>query len=152
MRARRWVVGLSFLPFLLQLLGWAKTPLGGGLCGAFGFFDPFSAETFYAQFFLLGMALQAAFAFFLILIDLGLLDEESPAVWRANRVGLWLNGAILAFFILTRSVGLPFSTPLGWVWGNTTPLDGVSILMAACSLVLIVLLWSGSPSARPVVR
>jgi len=98
------------------------------------------------------MALQAAFAFFLILIDLGLLDEESPAVRRANRVGLWLNGAILVLFILTRSVGLPFFTPLGWVWGNTTPLDGVSILMAACSLVLIVLLWSGSPSARPVVR
>jgi hypothetical protein len=152
MRARHWIIGLSLLPFLLQLLGWAKTPLGGGLCGAFGSFDPFSAQALYAQFFLFGIALQAGFAFFLILIELGLLAQESPAVRRVYGVGLWLNGAILALFLLTRSVGLPFPTPLGWLRGDSTPLDGVSILMALCSLILMRLLWSGSPSTRPVVR
>lgn len=152
MRARHWIIGLSLLPFLLQLLGWAKTPLGGGLCGAFGSSDPFSAQALYAQFFLFGMALQAGFAFFLILIDLGLLAEDSPAVRRVYGVGLWLNGGILALFVATRSVGLPFPTALGWLRGDPTPLDGVSVLMALCSLVLIGLLWSGSLFSRPVVR
>lgn len=145
MQARRWIIGLSLLPFLLQLLGWAKTPLGGGLCGGFGASDPFSAQALYAQFFLFGMALQAAFAFFLILIELGLMAEESPAVWR---VGLWLNGAILTLFVLTRSVGLPFPTPLGWLRGDAAPLDGVSVLMAACSLALMGLNGCGKITAR----
>ncbi|WP_174720028.1 MULTISPECIES: hypothetical protein [unclassified Meiothermus] len=152
MRARHWIIGLSFLPFLLQLLGWAKTPLGGGLCGALGPLDPFSAQALYAQLFFLGMALQIAFAFFLILIDLGLMAERNPAVPRVYRSGVWLNSGILALFLLTRSLGLPFLTPLGWLQGDTAPLDGVSALMAACSFVLVGLLWPGSSSTRPVVR
>lgn len=71
------VVGLSLLPFALQLLGWVRTPLGGGWCGALsgGYLDVFSAQVWYSQLLIGGLALQVAYAF-LMLVLLNLPDEE----------------------------------------------------------------------------
>ncbi|MCV4861218.1 hypothetical protein OFB63_34735, partial [Escherichia coli] len=64
------VVGLSLLPFALQLLGWVRTPLGGGWCGALsgGYLDVFSAQVWYSQLLIGGLALQVAYAFLMLVL------------------------------------------------------------------------------------
>lgn len=138
------LVGLMFLPFALQLLGWARTPLGGGPCSAIGV-DRLLLEQpqafFYAQIMLWGICLLMATGFFLIMLAL-MHDGRIPAA-QANpfmRVALVLAFVTAAIYLLTHTLGLPSPSPLGWLVGTPEPWDVVGTLVL---LVLLAIVWLG---------
>lgn len=149
------VVGFSLLPFGLQVLGWVRTPLGGGWCGALGegYLDVFSAQAWYSRLLIGGLALQVAYAFlWLVLLNLSATQGLEPLERSLRMAGIGLNFVVLVLFLTTRLTGLPLPSSLGLLWGEPAPLDALSALMALSSLVLLILLvslrGSGSGSLR----
>lgn len=148
------VVGFSLLPFGLQLLGWVRTPLGGGWCGALsgGYLDVFSAQVWYSQLLIGGLALQVAYAFlWLVLLNIpgargqpelpgGSASQLEPLERSLYTAGIGLNSILLMLFLLTRLTGLPLPSSLGVLWGEPAPLDPLSVLMALSSVALVILL------------
>lgn len=132
------VVGLTLLPFFLQFLGLGLGGvLGQGLCGsALGVseveavkYGLVSEYYLYGQLFLALLALKVTYA--LVLLSLRFMYPEkdppfAPLVWR---VGVGLSGVFLALFLLTRTLPLPFATPLGPALLSPAPLDPLSLLM-----------------------
>lgn len=133
-----------FLPFALQLLGWAGTPLGRGPC-AFGA-DPNPLEEplgFYAQGLLWGICLQMALGFALLMLRLmnGRPLTSGPALAGG------LAALTAAVYFLSRTTGLPVPSPLGWLWAPPEPADTVGLLVLAVWMgqIGLALRWERSP-------
>jgi len=150
------VAGFSLLPFGLQLLGWVRTPLGGGWCGALsgGYLDVFSAQVWYSQLLIGGLALQVAYAFlWLVLLNIsGTRGQLEPLERSLYTAGIGLNSILLTLFLMTRLTGFALPSSLGVLWGEAAPLDPLSVLMALSSAALVILLMglrgSGSGSLK----
>lgn len=141
------LVGLMFLPFALQLLGWAGTPLGGGPCGAIGL-DQLMLEQpqafFYAQIMLWGISLLLATGFFVLL--LGFMHNGSIPKSQARPfllVAVGIGSFTAAVYILTHTIGLPAPSPIGWLMSGaeTTDAIGVLILLVLLLQVGLTLRW-----------
>ncbi|RTG93542.1 hypothetical protein CSW37_05455 [Thermus scotoductus] len=125
---------LFILPFFLQLLGFGKTPLGGGLCGelflvqnpALAFQTP---GFWYALLFMVLLALELGYGLSLLLLPL--LEVSIGPGWR--RLGRYLVGVMGGLFLLTRTTGLPAPGPGGWVL-ERAPVDPLSLLLVGLSL------------------
>jgi len=142
-----------FLPFALQLLGWAGTPLGGGPCGSV-----FTAQVtdgqinFYPQLMLWGICLLMAKGFLLLMLSF-MNGAEVPAR-QARPIALF--AALLAAFtaltyLLTRVTGLPVPSSIGWLLGSPEPLDtvGILVLLALFAHIGFALRRLYSPRFRP---
>ncbi|RDI96446.1 hypothetical protein DV704_01075 [Meiothermus sp. QL-1] len=139
------LVGLLFVPFVLQLLGWAGTPLGGGPCG------PLASDTgrllleqpqafFYAQVMLWGIALLMANGFLILM--LGFMHNGAVPRRQARpfvRLALGLGFFTALVYVLTHTTGLPAPSPVGWVLGDPQPADAVGVLILLALLVQVVL-------------
>ncbi|GAA5336485.1 hypothetical protein [Thermus hydrothermalis] len=133
-----WVVALSLLPFFLQFLGLGlEGTLGQGLCGsALGVTEAeavryglVSEYYFYGQLFLVLLALKATYALLLLVLRFMYPDRDPPFAPWVWRVGVGLSSVFLLLFLLTRTLPLPFGTPLGPAWLAPAPLDPLSLLM-----------------------
>ncbi|GGN00557.1 hypothetical protein GCM10007092_13190 [Thermus composti] len=145
---------LEVLPFFLQFLGLGLSEtLGEGLCGsALGVSEAeavryglVSEYYFYGQAFLVLLALKAAYALGLVLLRFMYPEKAPPFAPLVWRLGMGLSSALLLLFLLTRTLPLPFLTPLGPAWLSPAPLDPLSLLMAAPEPVLLGLLWRARP-------
>ncbi|WP_243027375.1 hypothetical protein [Thermus albus] len=137
-RGLPWVVTLSLLPFLLQFLGLGLADrLGQGLCGsALGvseaeavMYGLVSEYYFYGQVFLILLALKATYALVLWVLRLMYPDRDPPFAPLAWRVGIGLSGVFILLFLVTRTLPLPFFTPLGPALLSPAPLDPLSVMM-----------------------
>ncbi|RIH83189.1 hypothetical protein Mlute_02268 [Meiothermus luteus] len=148
------LVGLLFLPFALQLLGWANTPLGGGPCG------PIASERllleqpqafFYAQLMLWGISLLLADGFFILMLGFmhnGVVPpaQARPFVFFALAVALFTASV----YLLDRTLGLPVPSPVGWLLGGPEPADAIGVLITLVLLgqVVVALGWLRSLPER----
>ncbi len=149
------LVGLMFVPFALQLLGWAGTPLGGGPCGAIGV-DRLMLEQpqafFYAQIMLWGISLLMATGFFILM--LGFMHNGTVPKSQAQPfmlAGLGIASLTALIYILTHTLGLPAPSPIGWLMSGPEPTDtiGVLVLLVLAVQVLINLRWLGQSEEAP---
>ncbi|WP_337868854.1 hypothetical protein [Meiothermus sp.] len=127
------LVGLMFLPFALQLLGWAGTPLGGGPCGAIGI-DQLMLEQpqafFYAQIMLWGISLLMATGFFVLMLGFmhnGSIPKPQARPFLLVAVGIGVFTAMV--YILTHTWGLPAPSPIGWLMSGAEPTDAIGVLI-----------------------
>lgn len=146
------MVGLSLAPFLLQFLGLGLSEeIGQGLCGsALGVSEAeavkyglVSEYYFYGQLFLASWPEG----------HLRLAHGPPPHVPRpgpslrplavAARGGPFPG--LLLLFLLTRTLPLPFATPLGLAFLSPAPLDPLSLLMVLPEPFLLWLLWRYRP-------
>ncbi|MCL6525974.1 MAG: hypothetical protein K6T57_03740 [Thermaceae bacterium] len=136
------LISSLFLPFALQLLGWAGTPLGQGPCGTLGL-DPLEApQGFYAQMLLWGISLLMTLGFVLLMLRLMYNRPLSPAQARPwARLAGGLAGLTALVYLLSRIAPLPVPSPLGWLWAPPTPMDAVGGLMLAVWLGQMGLAW-----------
>jgi hypothetical protein len=108
--------------------------------------DVFSAQVWYSQLLIGGLALQVAYAFlWLALLNVpGARGQPGLLGLGLERglctAGIGLNFILLLLFALTRLTGLPLPSSLGVLWGEPAPLDPLSVLMALSSLILLILL------------
>ena len=146
---------LEVLPFFLQFLGLGLSDrLGQGLCGSvFGAgeaeavkYGLVSEYYFYGQFFLALLALKVTYALGLALLRFMYEKADPPGfeplVWK---LGVGLSWAFLLAFLLTRTLPLPFLTPVGLAWLSPAPLDPLSLLMVLPELPLLYLLYRLKP-------
>lgn len=148
------LVGLMFAPFALQLLGWAGTPLGGGPCGGIGL-DQLMLEQpqafFYSQIMLWGIALLAATGFFTLMLSFmnngTIPDSQARPFVRISQAIASLTALI---YLLTRTIGLPTPSPLGWLMGSPEPLDviGVLVLVVLTAQGFLALRWFSENKPR----
>ncbi|WP_185747693.1 hypothetical protein [Thermus amyloliquefaciens] len=136
--ALSWIVGLTLLPFFLQFLGLGLSEvLGQGLCGsALGVSEAeavryglVSEYYLYGQLFLVLLALKVTYALVLITLRFMYPKGEPPFAPWVWRVGVGLSTVFLLLFLLTRTLPLPFATPLGPALLSPAPLDPLSLLM-----------------------
>ena len=148
------IAALEVLPFFLQFLGLGLSEtLGEGLCGsALGVSEAeavryglVSEYYFYGQAFLVLLALKATYALGLVLLRFMYPGEDPPFAPLVWRLGVGLSSALLLLFFLTRTLPLPFSTPLGPALLAPAPLDPLSLLMALPEIPLLYLLYRGRP-------
>lgn len=138
---------LSILPFVIQFvgIGFSET-LGEGLCGsALGvplreavLYGLVSEYYYYGQLFLLLLSLKTAYA--LGLVIQGFLEGHPRLPLWGRRVGVALSLLYLGSFVLTRTLPLPFATPVGWAFVSPAPLDPLSLLMVLPEPFLLWLL------------
>jgi hypothetical protein len=146
---------LETLPFFLQFLGLGLADrLGQGLCGSvFGvgekeavMYGLVSEYYLYGQVFLVLLALKVTYALGLALLrfmyEKGEPPGFEPLVWG---LGAGLSWAFLLAFLLTRTLPLPFPSPLGLAWLSPAPLDPLSLLMVLPELPLLYLLYKLRP-------
>lgn len=147
------LVGLMFAPFALQLLGWAGTPLGGGPCGAIGV-DQLMLEQpqafFYAQIMLWGIALLMATGFFVLMLGFmhgGRIPRSQARPFVLLAVALGVFTALV--YVLTRTLGLPAPSPIGWLMSGAEPTDpiGILILLVLWGIIGMALRWLGQVEA-----
>lgn len=149
-----WIVALSLLPFFLQFLGLGLSDvLGQGLCGsALGISEAEAVQYglvseyyLYGQLFLGLLALKVTYALALMVLRFMYPDQDppfAPLVWRLG-VGLSLVMGLL--FLLTRTLPLPFSTPVGPALLSPAPLDPLSVIMVLPEIPLLALLLRHRP-------
>lgn len=137
------LVGLMFAPFALQLLGWAGTPLGEGPCGAIGL-DQLMLEQpqafFYAQVMLWGISLLMATGFFVLMLGFmynGTIQKSQARPFLL--IALVVGSLTALIYVLTRTVGLPAPSPVGWLMAGAEPTDAIGILIFLVLLVQISL-------------
>ncbi len=149
-----WIAGLSLLPFLLQFLGLGLSEkLGQGLCGSALFVSEVEAVRYglvseyylYGQLFLILLALKVTYALGLMVLRFMYPDQDPPFAPLVWRVGVGLSLTLLALFLLTRTLPLPFSTPLGPAFLSPAPLDPLSLIMVLPEPLLLWLLWRLRP-------
>ncbi len=146
---------LEALPFFFQFLGLGLSErLGQGLCGsAFGIgegeavrYGLVSEYYLYGQVFLLFLALKVTYALGLALLRFMYEKADPPGfeplVWK---LGVGLSWAFLLAFLLTRTLPLPFLTPVGLAWLSPAPLDPLSLLMVLPELPLLSLFYRLKP-------
>lgn len=140
-----WVALLEALPFSLQVLGLGLGGgIGEGLCGSALLSEAeavryglVSGYVLYARLFLLLLALKLAYALGLALLSFMGWVRLSRGLWR---VGVALSALPLLGFLLTRTLPLPFLTPLGPALLPPAPLDPLALLMLLPELPLLGLL------------
>ncbi|WP_208619947.1 hypothetical protein [Thermus tenuipuniceus] len=146
--ALSWMVGLTLLPFFLQFLGLGLSEvLGQGLCGsALGVSEAeavryglVSEYYLYGQLFLLLLALKVTYALILVALRFMYPKEEPPFAPWVWKTGVGLSAAVLLLFLLTRTLPLPFATPLGPALLSPAPLDPLSLLMVLPEPILLFL-------------
>jgi len=137
------LVGLMFAPFALQLVGWAGTPLGGGPCGSIGI-DRLMLEQpqafFYAHIMLWGISLLTATGFFILMLGFmynGQIPRSQARLFVLLALGL--EGFTTLIYILTRTLGLPAPSPVGWLLGDPEPTDAIGVLILLVLLVQMVM-------------
>lgn len=137
-RGLPWMVGLSVLPFALQFLGLGLgDKLGQGLCGsALGvseaeavMYGLVNEYYLYGQLFLVLLALKVTYALALWVLRYMYPDRDPPFAPLVWRLGVGLSGAFLLLFLVTRTLPLPFITPLGPALLSPAPLDPLSVIM-----------------------
>ncbi len=137
------LTALMFVPFLLQLLGWAGTPLGGGPCGGMTSARLLLEQPqafFYAQIMLWGICLLMANGFFLLMLSF--MNNGNLQLTQARPyllVALVLAAGIEAIYILSRSSGLPTPSPVGWLMNPAEPVDTIGIAVVLILSALIIL-------------
>lgn len=137
------LVGLMFAPFALQLLGWAGTPLGGGPCGAIGLEQLMLEQPqafFYAQVMLWGISLLMATGFFVLMLGFmynGTIQKSQARPFLL--IALVVGSLTALIYVLTRTVGLPAPSPVGWLMAGAEPTDAIGILIFLVLLVQISL-------------
>lgn len=140
----RIAAALLMAPFFLQILGFGKTFLGGGLCGElFGNDTPLGlqgAGFWYALIFMLLLGIQLMYGGFLLLTRL--LEMPQSMESGTYKTGIGLVGFMVLVFVLTRTVGLPYPSQQGIAFGDTAPADPLSLLLIGCSVAGSVLLWN----------
>ncbi|MER3602907.1 MAG: hypothetical protein C4298_03250, partial [Thermus sp.] len=142
---------LEVLPFFFQFLGLGLSErLGQGLCGsAFGLgekeavrYGLVSEYYFYGQAFLALLSLKATYALGLSVLRFMYAKGDPPGfeplVWK---LGVGLSWTFLLAFLLTRTLPLPFLTPVGLAWLSPAPLDPLSLLMVLPELPLLYLFY-----------
>lgn len=148
------MVGLSLAPFLLQFLGLGLSrELGQGLCGsALGVSEAeavryglVSEYYFYGQLFLALLALKVTYALGLMVLRFMYPDQDPPFAPLVWRVGVGLSLVFLLLFLLTRTLPLPFATPVGLAFLSPAPLDPLSLLMVLPEPFLLWLFWRYRP-------
>lgn len=153
-RGLPWMVGLSLLPFLLQFLGLGLgDKLGQGLCGsALGvseaeavMYGLVNEYYLYGQLFLVLLALKVTYALALWVLRLMYPDEDPPFTPLVWRLGVGLSGAFLLLFLITRTLPLPFLTPLGPALLSPAPLDPLSLVMVLPEPFLLWLYFRHRP-------
>ncbi len=153
-----WVAGLEVLPFFLQFLGLGSSEtLGEGLCGSALLVSEAEAVRyglvseyfFYGRFFLLLLSLKITYALGLMIFWFMYQGGNPPRfealVWR---IGMGLSGILLLAFLLTRTLPLPFSTPLGPALLAPAPLDPLTLLMVLPELPLLYLFLQFRPMVQ----
>lgn len=137
-RSLPWAVVLSLLPFFLQFLELGLgDKLGQGLCGsALGvseaeavMYGLVNEYYLYGQLFLVLLALKVTYALVLWVLRLMYPGKDpafAPLVWG---VGVGLSAVFLLLFLITRTLPLPFLTPLGPALLSPAPLDPLSVMM-----------------------
>jgi len=153
-RSLPWVAGLSLLPFFLQFLGLSLgNKLGQGLCGsALGvseaeavMYGLVNEYYLYGQLFLALLALKVTYALALWVLRFMYPDRDpsfAPVVWK---VGVGLSGMFLLLFLVTRTLPLPFFTPLGPALLSPAPLDPLSLIMVLPEPFLLWLYFRHRP-------
>lgn len=140
----RLAAALLMAPFFLQLLGFGKTFLGGGLCGdLFGNNTPLGlqgAGFWYALVFMLLLGIQLMYGGFLLLTRL--LEMPQSMESGVYTTGIALVGIITLLFVITRTIGLPYPSQQGIAFGDNAPADPLSLLLLGCSLAAALLLWN----------
>lgn len=134
----RLLIGLMFVPFALQLLGWSGTPLGGGPCGAISTNQLLLEQPqvfFYAQLMLVGICLLMTTGFLLLMLSFMQGGQLSLRQARLL-VGFagWVALLTALLYLLTRTTGLPAPSSIGWLAGAAEPVDGVGILVGLALL------------------
>lgn len=142
MSASVWVnplarLGMALLmaPFFLQMLGFADTPLGRGLCGELLGKDQTLALQnplfWYAAGFMILLGIQLAYGIFLLLAGLiQVPDESAPGLFG---FAWWLTLLMGLMFAFTRLSGAPAPSGAGWVL-ERAPVDALSLMLVGLSL------------------
>ncbi|MDM7324657.1 MAG: hypothetical protein P3W93_006700 [Thermus sp.] len=150
----RWIVGLSLLPFFLQFLGLSLgDTLGQGLCGsALGvseaeavMYGLVSEYYLYGQLFLILLALKVTYALALWVLHLMFPDREPPFAPLVWKIGVGLSGVFVFLFLITRTLPLPFFTPVGPALLSPAPLDSLSLMMVLPEPFLLALYFRYRP-------
>ncbi|MFN4072074.1 MAG: hypothetical protein ACK4G4_01430 [Thermus sp.] len=153
-RGLPWVVGLSFLPFFLQFVGLGLGgKLGQGLCGsALGvseaeavMYGLVSEYYLYGQLFLVLLALKVTYALGAWVLRLMYPHRDPPFAPLVWRLGVGLSGVFLLLFLVTRTLPLPFLTPLGPALLSPAPLDPLSLIMVLPEPFLLWLYFRHRP-------
>lgn len=133
-----WIVGLSLLPFFLQFLGLGLgEALGQGLCGSALGVSELEAVRYglvseyyvYGQLFLALLALKVTYALALLVLRFMFPQQDPPFARLVWGVGVGLSTVFLLLFLITRTLPLPFATPLGPALLSPAPLDPLSVMM-----------------------
>ena len=96
------------------------------------------------------------YGFFFLVISWAQLIWPAVLLWRPSRLWLWLgiagNAVIIAVYVASRTVGLPFGPDLH----NTESVGALDVVSCVLEFLLIVgcaaLLWRPSLADRPVAR
>lgn len=137
------LTGLMFVPFLLQLLGWAGTPLGGGPCGGITSAQLLLEQPqafFYAQIMLWGICLLMANGFFLLMLSF--MNNGDIPIAQAKPfviVAIMLATLVGLIYLFTRTTGLPTPSPLGWLMNGADGADFLGIVVVVVLAVLVAL-------------
>lgn len=136
-----WITALMFVPFFLQLLGWAGTPLGGGPCGGLTSAQLLLEQPqafFYAQIMLWGICLLMANGFFLIMLSFMNNGKIPLAQSRPFLIiAALLSSLVGLIYTLTRLTGLPTPSPLGWLMNPAEGADVLGVVVVAILAALI---------------
>jgi len=150
------LIVLMFAPFALQLLGWAGTPLGGGPCGAISA-DQFLLEQpeafFYAQIMLWSIALLMATGFFVLM--LGFMNQDKIPRNQARPfllMALGVGAFTALIYTLTRTIGLPTPSPVGWLHSGAEPTDAIGIMILLVLLLQFVITLRWLRQAEPATN
>ena len=149
-----WGVLFLMLPFFVQLLGFGAQ-MGGGLCGALLSQVPRgityqASEFWYAMIFMILLAFQMVYGVFLVFMRLFNLPEYMHE--GIYRVGAALAIILILLFILTRTVGLPHPTAIGWSIGHPVALDPLSLILVGLTLIGGLDLWGLAELSRRQLR
>lgn len=154
--ALSWIAGLTLLPFFLQFLGLGLGQvLGPGLCGsALGVseleavqYGLVSEYYLYGQLFLIVLALKVTYALGLLTLRFMYPEADPPFALWFWRLGVGLSLLLLGLFLLTRTLPLPFATPVGPALLSPAPADPLSLIMVLPEPFLLWLFWRNRPRA-----
>lgn len=126
------------------MLGFGQGFLGAGLCGALlsGRDTPLSlqgADFWYALSFMMLLGIQLMYGGFLLLGRF--LEMPKSSERPTYRAGVWLVGLIAVTFILTRTVGLPYPSEQGLVYGDPARADPLSLILMGLTVAGGAMVW-----------
>lgn len=93
----------------------------------------------YGQLFLILLALKVTYALALWVLHLMFPDREPPFAPLVWKIGVGLSGVFVFLFLITRTLPLPFFTPVGPALLSPAPLDSLSLMMVLPEPFLLAL-------------